>query len=182
MAEWCISGSRYAKLPAGKFIILPSSNLSPIPTLKLPETTVTFSRLGWKWGAILYPSGIFSRIVKSPLLAVGSPSRTANCAPEATNGGAGPHLICSGVNAFCGVPGCANRADTQTKNAMTSIFFMKLASWEKRLYRMPLYQTGLGTKLRVYAAIVWKVPCYVRTSPPAYKIFQNKCCICGNLP
>jgi hypothetical protein len=32
--------------------------------------------------------------------AVGSPSRTANCAPGRTTGGAGPQGIVSGVNAF----------------------------------------------------------------------------------
>src|ERR1035441_839490 len=55
-----MSGSRYAKLPAGKVIILASSNWSPIPTLKFPEITVTFSRLGCQCGAILWPSGILS--------------------------------------------------------------------------------------------------------------------------
>jgi len=34
--------------------------------------------------------GIFRRIVKSPVEAVGSPSSTANCAPGRTTGGAGP--------------------------------------------------------------------------------------------
>src|SRR5258708_37696603 len=46
------------------------------------------------------PSGIFKRIVKSPLEAVGSPSSTANCAPGRTTGGAGPQGMVSGVNAF----------------------------------------------------------------------------------
>src|SRR5580693_2338545 len=46
------------------------------------------------------PSGIFKRIVKSPVEAVGSPSSTANCAPGRTTGGAGPQGIVSGVNAF----------------------------------------------------------------------------------
>ena len=52
IAEPCISGSRNAKLPAGKLPILLSSNVSPIPTLNVPEITVTFSRLGCQCGAI----------------------------------------------------------------------------------------------------------------------------------
>jgi hypothetical protein len=36
-----------------------SSKLSPIPTLNVPEITLTFSRLGCQWGAMRYPLGIF---------------------------------------------------------------------------------------------------------------------------
>ena len=40
---------------------------------------------------------------------IGSPSRTASCAPGAKAGGTGPNLICSGLNAFCGGAGVAAR-------------------------------------------------------------------------
>src|SRR5579864_1956236 len=46
------------------------------------------------------PSGIFRRIVKSPVEAVGSPSSTANCAPGRTIGGAGTQGMVCGVNAL----------------------------------------------------------------------------------
>src|SRR5579864_916730 len=103
-----MSGSRNAKLPAMNAFILLGSNSSPMPTLKVPEIIVTFSRCGCQWGAIRNPSGIFKRIVKSPVEAVGSPSSTANCAPGRTTGGAAPQEIVSGVTAFfsCELP-CA---------------------------------------------------------------------------
>src|SRR5580704_1760749 len=46
------------------------------------------------------PSGIFKRIVKSPVEADGLPSSTANWAPGRTTGGAAPQEMVSGVNAF----------------------------------------------------------------------------------
>src|SRR5579863_104961 len=167
-----MSGSRYAKLPAAKVIILPSSNLSPIPTLKLPETTVTFSRVGCQWGAILYPFCIFSRIVKSPALAVGSPSRTANCAPDATNGGAGPHLICSGVKAFWGVTDCPSRTTPQNRKKTTSIFFMERFLLKERfIWNALTYTRCSGAELHVPAGRKVRV-----TSVPARllaKFFKN---------
>src|SRR4029077_13851913 len=71
-----------------------------MPTLSVPEMIVTFSLFGCQWGAMRNPSGIFKRIVKSPVEAVGSPSSTANCAPGRTTGGAAPQEMVSGVNAF----------------------------------------------------------------------------------
>src|ERR1700722_9839024 len=93
-------GSRKAKLPAMNAFILLGSNSSPMPTLSVPEMIVTFSLFGCQWGAMRNPSGIFRRIVKSPVEAVGSPSSTANCAPGRTTGGAGPQGMVSGVNGF----------------------------------------------------------------------------------
>src|SRR6516162_8199959 len=95
-----MSGSRKAKLPATKAFILLGSNLSPMPTLNVPEMIVTFSRFGCQWGAMRNPSGIFKRTVKSPVEPVGLPSSTANCAPGRTTGGAALQEIVSGVNAF----------------------------------------------------------------------------------
>src|SRR3984885_3010762 len=71
-----------------------------MPTLSVPEMIVTFSLLGCQWGAMRNPSGIFKRIVKSPVEAVGSPSSTANWAPGRTRGGAAPQEMVSGGNAF----------------------------------------------------------------------------------
>src|SRR6266481_1429380 len=71
-----------------------------MPTLSVPEMIVTFSLFGCQWGAMRNPSGIFKRIVKSPVEAVGSPSSTANSAPGRTTGGAAPQEMVSGVNAF----------------------------------------------------------------------------------
>src|ERR1700720_2438296 len=93
-------GSRKAKLPVVNAFILLGSNSSPMPTLNVPEITVTFSLLGCQWGAMRNPSGIFKRIVKSPVGAVGSPSSTANCAPGRTTGGAATQVMVSGVNAY----------------------------------------------------------------------------------
>src|SRR5580700_10553794 len=93
-------GSRKAKLPVINEFILLGSNSSPMPTLSVPEMIVTFSLFGCQWGAMRNPSGIFKRIVKSPVEAVGSPSSTANCAPGRTTGGAAPQEMVSGVNAF----------------------------------------------------------------------------------
>src|SRR5437763_1422979 len=93
-----------AKLPAPKVVIELSSNLSPMPTWTDPLSTVTCSLRACECGGILYPFGIFSRIVYGPGF-IGSPSRTAICAPAGKAFGAGPHLIWSGVKAFtCDIP------------------------------------------------------------------------------
>src|SRR5262249_13160066 len=86
--------------------------------------TVTFSRLGCQWGAILYPEGIFRRTVKSPELAVGSPSSTATCAPAATNGGGGPHLIWSGLKVFCGTADATMQHDAAASKPAFQIFLI----------------------------------------------------------
>jgi hypothetical protein len=62
------------KAALGNVAILLSSHLSPIPILKLPEITSRFPASDAS--GILYPAGIFSRTVKSPELAAGSPSTT----------------------------------------------------------------------------------------------------------
>src|SRR5271165_4025890 len=92
--------------------------------MKVPEITVTSSRLGCQWGAILKPDGIFKRIVYSPELAVGSPSSTANCAADSTTGGAGPHFTWSGVNALCGVPDWATTKTVQKQTPRNNGFFI----------------------------------------------------------
>src|SRR5271170_8178272 len=101
-----MSGSRNAKLPAGKLLILLSSKWSPMPTLNVPERTVTFSLCGCQCGDRRYPSGIFNRMVYSPLGAPGLPSSTASCAPAGTNAGGGPYGIDSGVNTCFSVDDC----------------------------------------------------------------------------
>jgi hypothetical protein len=83
-------------VPAGG---MRTPKVSPMPTLNAPEITVTCSRRRWWWGGILYPSGIFKRIVYAPGF-VGSPSRTANWAPEGKAFGAAPQRIASGVYVF----------------------------------------------------------------------------------
>jgi hypothetical protein len=52
------------------------------------------------------PSGTFKRMVKSPVAAVGPPSRAANWAPGRIIGGAGPQGMVSGVKAFSWARSC----------------------------------------------------------------------------
>ena len=56
-------GIEKRKAARGEGSILPVSKVSPIPTLNVPEITVTFSRNGCQCGAIRYPAGNFSRTV-----------------------------------------------------------------------------------------------------------------------
>src|SRR6266567_491353 len=94
-----------------------------MPTLSVPEITVTFSRCGCVCGGNLNPSGILTRTVKSPVEADGSPSSTDICAPGGTDGGAGPHFTWSDVKAVCATNGCAAKdAATERTSRRNGIF------------------------------------------------------------
>src|SRR4051812_5554529 len=71
-------------------VIVLSFQVSPVPTEKLPDSTVICSLDGCQCGITLYPLGAFRRMVNGPGL-LGSPSSTASLAPGGRVLGAGPH-------------------------------------------------------------------------------------------
>src|ERR1700692_2122011 len=92
-------GGRAKKLPAGNVVVALRSAASPIPILPAPEITVTTSGTGCVCGGTAYPAGNLSRRTNKPSL-VGSPYKTAACAPAGSTFGPGPHFTSLGV-AMC---------------------------------------------------------------------------------
>src|SRR5215831_11779547 len=71
-----------------------------MPKRNVPERTVTTSTTECEWGGTRYPFGTLTRSTNKPAL-LGSPKRTAACAPAGSTSGAGPHLTSCGETIFC---------------------------------------------------------------------------------
>src|SRR5262249_51585566 len=61
--------------------VLSGSNLPPVPTHQVPESTVMNRSLGWKWGRLIWCGPHLIRTMYGPGL-LGSPRITASFAPS----------------------------------------------------------------------------------------------------
>src|SRR5436190_21357902 len=89
-AECTILAGIAAKLPAFSAVPPVYVACSPIPTLSVPEKTVTCSMTECQCGGMRYPAGNRSRNVNGTASA-GFPSSSTNSAPAGSDGGPGAH-------------------------------------------------------------------------------------------